>query len=272
LYEVTKLRFLREAQQGTTHNEIGTVLHPDFMERSLLKPSEAERLTQLYLTRLDPYFYGHLEHYADLTSILKTSTILAICVCTVAALHDPDGSDVYEKLCTELRSVVSSTMFDSRLELEDIRALCIAAYWLCDFTWTLSSFSIRKAISLQYHKSHTTQPSGDRENFLRSQLWLLLYLCDEQISTLRGMPPSIAGKDYVKWENHMASEFATEADLRCVSHVDLLLILRRVRELFGDDPMKPIPPVLISQLRYFNEQVDLWGATWSGKLGEKPPS
>lgn len=271
LYEVTKMRSSPRSHQDDANSASGLVMQPDFIARGVLDSEEAERLATLYLARLDHYFYGHLERYPDLVSIRKTSTMLAVCVCTVGALHDAQGSDSYERLSREFRSVVSSTMFTAQLGLEDIRALCIGSWWLGDMTWMLSGFGIRKAVSLQLHRAHLKQPGPSRDDFIRSQLWLHLYLCDAQISTLHGMPPSVIVKDYVKWEQHMLSPFATDADLRCVSHADLLLIVSRVREVFGTDPTKCVHPSLISQLRYFDAQIDQWGATWSGKLGQSCP-
>lgn len=54
--------------------------------------------------------------------------------------------------------------------------------------------------------------------------------------------------------------------MRLISHIDLLLILSRVRELYGLDTTKAIPSILIPQLRDFNVQLDRWGAAWSTKL------
>ncbi|KAK9485763.1 hypothetical protein V1527DRAFT_424056 [Lipomyces starkeyi] len=265
LYAVTRLRSLREGEDADNQSS-GIVFQPDFISKGVIKLADAERLAKSYLTRLDHYFYGHLEKYPDFASIRKTSTVLALSVCTVAALHDPFGSDIYDKLSRELRSLVAKLMFRPRLGLEEIRSLCIGSYWLPDMTWMLSGLGIRKAISLQYPKAHLDQPNTDHIGFLHSQLWLFIYLCNEHISILQGVPPSGVTRDFVKWQQHMASPFATDADLRCVSHIDLLLILSRARELYGLDMTKPIPQMLIPQLREFNTQVDRWAATWSRKL------
>lgn len=275
LYEVTKLKSLRTVD--STNNIVSgwstkSVIQPDFISRGVVSLQDAERLAKLYMSRLDHYFYGHLERYADLTSIRETSTMLAACVCTVGALHDPDGSNLYNKCLQEFRTLVSASMFTPRLGIEDIRALCIGSYWLCDISWMLSGYGIRKAITLQLHNAHIKQPYSSPAEFLRSQMWLLLYICDRQISILHGLPPMVTDEESVMWEQHVASPFATDADFRCVSHIDLLLILGRIRELYGSDMKKPIVPLVMSQLRHFNAQIDKWGARWSGKLGKLPPA
>lgn len=271
LYEVTKLKSLRTTDSTndiTTGRSTKSVIQPDFISRGVISLDDAERLAKLYMSRLDHYFYGHLERYTDLSSVRESSTMLAACICTVAALHDAAGSNLYDICLHEFRTLVSSSMFTQRLGLEDIRALCVGSYWLCEISWMLSGYGIRKAITLQLHNTHMKQPYTSPDDFLRSQLWLLLYLCDQQISILHGLPPMVADKESVMWGEHVASPFATDADLRCVSHIDLLFILGRIRDLYGSDKTKPILDLFTSQLRHFNGQIDKWGATWSGKLGK----
>lgn len=262
LYEVTKSV---ELQKGRTHSE-GTLVEPDFISRDIITLAEAEQLTKFYLGRLDHFFYDYLGQYSDLAQVRKTSTLLAVTLCTVASLHDPLGSELYDKLGRELRNVVGSLLFRQNLGLEDIKALCMAAYWISDMTWILSALAARKATSLQYHTSHLNQPNTDEEGFHQSQMWLLIYLSNEQISILQGAPSSAMGSNFIKFENHIASPFSSETDLRLTSHIDLLLILSRVRELYGMDTTKPIPPILIPQLRDFNVHLDRWGIAWSAKL------
>ncbi|KAK8196783.1 hypothetical protein M8818_006950 [Zalaria obscura] len=263
LYEVTGPSALpNTGMRGTS----GHVLEPDFVTRGIVTLAEAEQLTKLYLARLDPFFYHHLQNYSNLAEIRKASTLLTVTICIVAALHDPLGSEAYEKLSTELRSVVSSLMFRHRLGLDDIKALCMASYWLPDMTWILSALTLRKAISMQYHTAHLSQPAGDEHSFHRSQMWLLIYLSNEQISILQGAPLSTINRSLINWRAHMNSAFSSEGDLRLTSHIDLLLILGRARELFGLDPRKPVPEGLTSSIHDIIAQIDEWGRTWSGRL------
>ncbi|KAK9453593.1 hypothetical protein V1511DRAFT_503978 [Dipodascopsis uninucleata] len=266
LYEITRLKSYRNNGDSADLQSAGIVIQPDFVARGVIKPVDAERLGNSYMTWLDHYFYGHFEKYQDFQSVRNTSTLLALCICTVAAAHDPNGSDLYEKLSRELRSLVSLYIFRPQIGVEDIRAFCVGSYWLSDMTWMLSGIGMHKAMSMQYHRDHFNQPNTGREGFVKSQLWLFLYLSHEQISLIQGVPPSGYTRDFVKWEQHMQSTFSTHADLRCCSHIDLLLILSRARELYGLDTTKPIPAMFIPQLREFNLQVDRWAALWSGKL------
>lgn len=263
LYEVTKPS---DAQEGSEVRFSGLVMEPDFVARGVISEAEADQLTKTYLTRLDHFFYDHLQKYADLAEIRKTSTLLALTLCAVAALHDPLGSDAYDKLSRELRNVTSSLMFRNRLGLEDIKALCMGSYWLGDMTWVLSGLVLRKAIGMQYHTAHLNQPQTDKEGFCRSQMWLLIYLANEQISLLRGAPACSVDRDAINCKIHLASPFSGENDLRLISHIELLLLLSRVRQTYGVDPLNPVPAVLIPQLSDYLMQLDRWGSIWSGRL------
>ena len=241
-------------------------MEPDFVSRGVITEAEADRLTKSYIGHLDHFFYGHVQKYANLSEIRRTSTLLALTLCTVAAIHDPHGSQMYDRLSRELRNVTSSLLFRTRLGLEDIKALCMGSYWLGDMTWILSALTARKAIAMHYHTSHLKQPHTDREGFCRSQMWLLIYLANEQTTLLRGAPACGVGRDFIDWESHLASPYAGEVDLRLISHIDLLLLLSRVRETYGVDMMKPVPQTLIPQLRQYLVDLENWGNKWTGRL------
>ncbi|PGH18207.1 hypothetical protein AJ79_00545 [Helicocarpus griseus UAMH5409] len=266
LYEVTKPGDA-QAHEGSEVRFSGLVIEPDFISRGVITLAEADQLAKSYLGRLDHFFYGLVQQkYGNISEIRKTSTLLAVTLCTIASLHDPLGSEVYEKLSRELRNVASSLMFRHRLGLEDIKALCMGSYWLGDMTWILSALVARKAIAMHYHTSHLNQPTTGKEGFYQSQMWLLIYLANEQISLLRGAPPASVDRDFVNWETHLASPYAGEIDRRLVSHIDLLMLLSRVRQVYGVDTMKPIQEHMVPQLRGFLAQLDQWSTTWTGTL------
>ncbi|KAK7203951.1 hypothetical protein BZA70DRAFT_282487 [Myxozyma melibiosi] len=273
LYEVTRTpRVATSALDESLAVEIsqaGILEKNDFIARGVVTLAEAERFGYLYLRRLDHYFFGLLaKKHTTFASLRKSSTMLTLCAVTVGALHDASGSEAYERLIRELKGLTASLMFRPRLGPEDIRGICVGAYWLSDLGWMLSGLAIRKAISLNYHRDHLSlcHEEDTQEAFIHSQLWLFTFLCNEQISVLQGVPPSGVSRDFVQWQQHMNSKYATDADRRCVSHIDLLFILTRARELYGLDTTRPIPEMLVRQLREFNTQVDRWAARWAGKL------
>ncbi|EGE09172.1 hypothetical protein TEQG_08835 [Trichophyton equinum CBS 127.97] len=170
LYEVTKSS---EVHEKTTQFS-GLVMEPDFVSRGVITEAEAGQLTKTYLTRLDHFFYDHLQKYADISEVRKTSTLLALTLCPVAP--------------------------------------------------------------------------------------------NEQISILHGSPACGVEPGYINWKNHLASPFSGEIDLRLISHIDLLLLLGKVRQTYGVDAMKPIPLSLIPQLRDYLAQLDRWSQAWTGRL------
>ncbi|KLJ06253.1 hypothetical protein EMPG_10322 [Blastomyces silverae] len=266
LYEVTKPGDA-QAHEGSKLQFSGLVIEPDFISRGVVTFEQADQLAKSYLGRLDHFFYDFvLRQYANIREIRQTSTLLAVTLCTIASLHDPLGTEVYEKLSRELRNVASSLMFRHRLGMEDIKALCMGSYWLGDMTWILSALVSRKAIAMHYHTSHLNQPATDKDGFYKSQMWLLIYLANEQISLLRGAPPASVDREFVNWETHLASPYSGEVDKRLVSHIDLLMLLSRVRQVYGVDTMKAIPQHMVPQLRDFLSQLDQWNHTWTGKL------
>lgn len=267
LYEVTKPSVSISHEQDQARFS-GLILEPDFISRGIVSEAEADRLTKSYISHLDHFFYGHLQKYSSLHELRKTSTLLALTQCTVAALHDPNGSEAYDRLSRELRNVTSTLLFRTRLGLEDIKALCMASYWLGDMTWILSALVVRKAIAMHYHTSHMNQPRTDREGFCRSQMWLLIYLANEQISLLRGAPTCGVSRDFINCETHLSSPYAGEIDRRLISHIDLLLLMNRVRETYGVDTSKPIPFSSIPQLREYFLELEGWGNKWSGRLAK----
>ncbi|KAK9476093.1 hypothetical protein V1514DRAFT_337986 [Lipomyces japonicus] len=270
LYEATRVspHDKHGIRQDTELQSRGLVLDNDFISRGVITLAEAEQLSKVYLGKLDHFFYEHLQNYPDFASIRKVSTLLALTACTVASLHDPLGSELYDILSKELRNLTSSLMFRPRLGIEDIKAMCMANYWIADMTWMISSLADRKAVSMHYHTQHLDQPNTDREGFNQSQLWLLIYLSNEQISILQGVPPSGVGRAFVNWENHLASSFAGETDLRLATHIDMLLILSRFREVCGLGNRKLVDEKVFPVLREFLSKLDEWGNKWSGKLAK----
>ncbi|OJD23965.1 hypothetical protein ACJ73_04681 [Blastomyces percursus] len=79
-------------------------------------------------------------------------------------------------------------------------------------------------------------------------------------------PPASVDRESVNWEYHLASPYLGEVDKKQVSHIDLFMLLSRVRQVYGVDIMKAIPQHMVPQLRDFLSQLDQWNHTWTGKL------
>lgn len=281
LYEITHLRSLRTEAVEEDRSYLD-----DFISRGAVRLDDAERLFRFYMLRLDPYIYGIASKYKTLESLRKSSSVLTACICAVAACHQADDGKLYEVCNQEFRRLVSSTMFDRRVSLEYLRALCIGTYWLSDISWTLSGFAVRRASDINLHKFYyrivdstsngrtgvspaSWDPSDPESSIDPVRLWYLLYICDQHLSILYTRDPLIREDETIRgWRSYLGSPHASQSDMRISSQVALMLVLSQVRELFGVDASKPIPRAFIPHINTFSLQLDKWLAHWSQKLGK----
>jgi hypothetical protein len=241
----------------------------DFINRGLVSVEDADRLVNLYLNRIDHFIYmiGGSK-YRSLEALRRGSPILTACICTVAALHDPMSNHLYGVCNREFRRLMATSMFDRRIDLDHMRAMCIGSYWLHDLSWTLSGYAIRRATEINLSKSFNrviTENSEEAMDCLR--IWYLLYICDHHLSILYGRPSLIREDASIGgWEELMKSLVFTESDKRLVSQMALLIIMSNVRELFGRDTGEPVPRAFMPQLVNFSRQIDQWMGYWSTEL------
>lgn len=230
-------------------------------------------------------------HSVRMSSELLTATILA-----VTALHIPTSAETFDKCYREFLALISSSMFSRYHSIDDVRGLCIAAFWLSDVSWKLSGHAIRIATELNIHQSFTKALEGDREHFLRARLWYMLYVCDHHFSIAYGRPPMIAENTQIReHELFLTSPFADALDARILSQVSLMQILTRVYDRFAERRL-PDPrtirtgtsgshdssSLMLSEedfvdVRNFNLEIEQWRMRWyarqqsNGFIGTFPP-
>jgi hypothetical protein len=130
LYEVTKLRNLRSDPHGTRR---AATMGDDFICRGKVTEREAEELYQTFRRSLNQYLWGGIALVHDnLVSIRQSSRILLAAILTVTALHIPGREKTFDACYSELIALVSESMFERYHALDDIRGLCIGAFWLSD--------------------------------------------------------------------------------------------------------------------------------------------
>lgn len=158
----------------------------------------------------------------------------------VSSLHIPGMEDIHNRSHRALRDLIASSMFDRSHTLEDVRALCIAAFWLPDLSWKLSGHCVRMATELNLHQAffkafHSPSPPEDREATLeRARLWYLLYVLDHHFSIAYGRPPVTTEMQAIRETDVMlASPECTLSDRRVISQVALFRILSRAYDAFG---------------------------------------
>lgn len=250
---------------------------------------------------LNHYLWVGLEQtHPSFYSVRKSSELLTATILAVTALHIPTSAETFDKCYREFLSLISSSMFSRYHSIDDVRGLCIAAFWLSEVSWKLSGHAIRIATELNIHQSFTKALEGDREHFLRARLWYMLYVCDHHFSVAYGRPPMIAESTQIReHELFLSSPFADALDARILSQVALMQILTRVYDRFAErrlpDPTK-IRTGLNSQsaanndshasmlseedfvdVRNFNLELEQWRMRWyarqhtNGFIGTFPP-
>lgn len=322
LYEVTKLRNLRSNKAKTTRAVAGHngEIH-DFISRGIISEEEAEDLYRMYVTYLPTpiteakahlkadylmfdRFLNTLNHYLwvgleqihdSLISVRRSSELLTATILTVTALHLPNSTPTFDSCYKEFLSLISSSMFSRYHAVDDVRGLCIAAFWLSEVSWKLSGHAIRIATELNIHQSFSRALKGDRDHFLRARLWYMLYVCDHHFSIAYGRPPMISESVQIReLERFIAGPSPDILDIRILSQVHLMQILSSVYHRFslsefddaqssgvtegrfnldGSTGMDTATAVLAESdldiLSDYNSQIDQWRKRWYPR---QPPS
>lgn len=183
---------------------------------------------------------------------------------TVTALHNPTSTETFDKCYKEFLSLISSSMFSRYHSVDDVRGLCIAAFWLSDVSWKLSGHAIRIATELSIHKSFYRALNGDREHFLKARLWYMLYVCDHHFSIAYGRPPMIAESLQIReLELFLKVPLADALDQRILSQVSLMQIATRIYDRFAEQrmPQEDASGATLSEgdfkdMRNFNLEID----------------
>ncbi|KAK1140104.1 hypothetical protein N8T08_010860 [Aspergillus melleus] len=269
LYEVTKLRNLRNnpIQQPKL-----TLLEEDFISRRLISLHEAEELFAYFSRTMNQLLWGGIILvHRDLTSVRRASTLLSAAVLTVAALHIPNRTDTLNLCYSEYVSLVSSMSLTRAHTLDDIRGLCIGAFWLSELSWKLSGHAVRIATELGLHQSHQKMIRGHSDQYERAQLWYLLYVCDHHFSIAYGRPPVIHEDAAIKnYETFLQSPTVVPGDIRLMAQVALFMILTEAYRMFGSDTEQALTEEDFGQLRVYNVAIDQWRLLWQPRSADSP--
>ena len=266
LYEVTKLRNLRSHPVSKPRSML---LEEDFISRGFVSVQEAEELFDYFARIMNQLLWGGIILvHNDLTSVRRGSSLLSAAVLTVAALHIPNKTETLNKCYDEFVSLVSSTSLTRYHTLDDIRALCIGAFWLSDLSWKLSGHAVRIATEMNLHQSFKKMTRGHGDQYERAQLWYLLYVCDHQFSIAYGRPPVIHEDHAIKnYETYLQSTSTVPGDTRLIAQVALFVILTEAYRMFGSDTEQALTEDDFVQLRIYNVAVEQWRLLWQPRSG-----
>ena len=103
--------------------------------------------------------------------------MLSAAILAVTALHMPNKERTFDTCYTEFAKLASGSMLDRHHTLDDLRGLCIAAFWLADVSWKLSGYAVRIATERNLHQCFRKATQGSPEHKEQARLWYLLYVC-----------------------------------------------------------------------------------------------
>ncbi|KKK16519.1 hypothetical protein ARAM_003071 [Aspergillus rambellii] len=237
---------------------------PDLISIGVLSLPQALALFDVYCLRLDHFLYRILGDHTSLDSIRRTSPLLTAAVCTVGTLHSRSLGHLFEACYREYKNVVAAQTFSSSVNEDDVRGLCIGAFWLHELSWALIGTAVRIASDIKLHHGIYRALHGDRVGYLQARLYYLVYVCDHHFSVAYGRPPmSREGLIIDSAGRFLEIEHATEDDARLVSQVKEWSVLSQVFDTFGVDIDAPVPAQKLPQLRRYSIALDTWYADWN---------
>ncbi|KAJ5710797.1 hypothetical protein N7488_004953 [Penicillium malachiteum] len=267
LYEVTQLSENRESLPAQRHVP-DQALVTDFISRGVVELQEAEELFHHFEQVLNRYLWdGALLAQKDLTTVRRSSSMLSAAILAVTALHLPSKERTFDTCYTEFARLASESMLGHHHTLDDIRALCIGAFWLADVSWKLSGYAVRIATERNLHQFYRKAVQGSPEHKEQARLWYLLYTLEHHFSIAYGRPPIIHEDASITQHNSFTqSPSVSQGDLRLHSQVDLFIILTRIYFAFGPDVDLDVPESDFPKIDQFDSDLDGWKSAWLPRL------
>jgi hypothetical protein len=249
--------------------QVGVGARPDIIDRGILSLDRAQFYLDVYQNRLDHFLYRILGDWRTLAQVRAASPLLLVAICTVAAIHSASTDADFEKCYKEFVAIAAAQTFSHRNNIDDVRGLCIAAFWLSGITWPCIGSAVRIATELQLHRSIFKALTGDRDHYLRTRLYYLVYVCDHQSSIAYGRPPMTRQCDSISAASRfIETEHISEDDLRLVSQVHFWTNLTEIQSTFGVDVDKPLDVATIEPLRRMSVKLDGVRADWTERFAQ----
>ncbi|CEJ56884.1 hypothetical protein PMG11_05599 [Penicillium brasilianum] len=267
LYEVTQLSENRENSPSEDYAP-DQALVTDFISRGVVDLQEAEELFYHFDQVLNRYLWdGALLAHKDLTSARRSSSMLSAAILAVTALHLPSKERTFDTCYTEFAKLASESMLGHHHTMDDIRALCIGAFWLADVSWKLSGYAVRIATERNLHQFFRKAVQGSPEHKEQARLWYLLYTLEHHFSIAYGRPPIIHEDPAIAQHNTFTqSPTISQGDLRLHSQVDLFIVLTRIYFAFGPDVDLEVPESEFPKIDQYDQELGDWKSAWLPRL------
>lgn len=240
---------------------------PDFISRGVVSISEAEYLFDHFRDHINPQLWdGVLCSHQTLHSARQSSSLLVATVLTVAALHVPNRENFLHVTYNAFVSLMRGSCLRRSQNLDDIRGLCIGAFYLTSLSWALCSRAVRVATEMNLHKSSLQFSCGTLESYERVRLWYVLYVCDHQFALAYGRPPMMHEDAAIRNADRLlTSVYSTKGDRGLVAQVGLFRILAASYFMYGCDADLELNSQDYQMLQSFNLSIDKWRLDYQSK-------
>ncbi|KAB8219756.1 hypothetical protein BDV33DRAFT_173174 [Aspergillus novoparasiticus] len=261
LYELTGLKNLR-VNAGWRPNS--SLIQDDFISQGVVTLAEAEYLFDRFMRINNRLLWdGILPFHRTLDSVRRASTLLAAVVLTIGALHTPGKTEAFHQSYDVFVSLVCGSSLSRNHSVDDVRALCIGAFYLANLSWKLSGQATRIAAEIGLHQSYQKLIQGDNTQRDRVCLWYATYVCDHQFSIAHGRPPAAVDDESIRnIERFMHTTEVHPGDARLAAQVALFAILTEAYVAFGNELDRPLEDKDFDKLWVSNVAIDQWRLHW----------
>lgn len=240
-------------------------IEQDIIGRGVVTLEEAQSYLDVYQNRLDHFLYRIIGDRRSLNEVRAASSLLLSAICAVGSLHL--ASPAFDKCYQDFVSVAAAQTFSRRNTVDDIRGLCVGAFWLSGISWTCLGAAVRISTEIQLHRSIFKALQGDRKHYLRTRLYYLVYVCDHHFSVAYGRPPMTREDDAIRAASQfLETENAVEDDARLVSQVYFWSVGGDIYDTFGVDVERPLDLRMIEPLRRYGIRLDNIRADWTERF------
>lgn len=238
---------------------------PDFINRGIITSTEAEELFIHYRDHINPLLWGGaLCSHQTLADLRNSSTLLLAAVLTVAALHGPERKLV-QTTYDVFVSVIKASCLARGQSLDDIRGLCVGAFYITNMSWRIISRAVRIATEMNLHRR------GRSDSHERLRLWYVLYVCDHQCAIAYARPPLMHDDVAIRnIDQFLSSHQATNGDMRLIAQVEIFRILAEAYFLYGCEADQKLQESEFEKLRLLNVQVDQWRVRFQSQHTDMP--
>lgn len=270
LYELTKASKPDPTAGKSRHTAVS---EQDLISRGVISVTTGEHLFERFVRNHNPLLWGGIIFpYQSLDETRRASVLLSSAVFTIAALHSPGGGSETLQRCYDcFVSLVTSSSLARNHNLDDVRALCLGAFYLPNLSWRLSGQAARVAAEMNIHHSYNKLMNGDMRHAERVRLWYALFVCDRHFSIAYGRPSAMNDDAAIRGvENFITSPASIAGDVRISAQVALFKILSDAYMEFGSDQDQTLDENDLDNLRTFNVAIDQWRLLWQPRSLDAP--